>query len=121
MGLFTFAKQLGHNDCASVLQQTLEEEKAADKLTTIADSRVRPRSGRDCRSCTRGFRRRTRRGLAGRAVPVTTGLLEGYLESSDSAMVRCCLSTGRYFIAKFFSAGSWPEVASFSNSATSFW
>jgi ferritin-like metal-binding protein YciE len=63
MGLFTFAKQLGRNDCASVLQQTLEEEKAADKLTTIADSRVRPRSGRDCRSCTRGFRRRTRRGL----------------------------------------------------------
>ncbi len=39
--LIAFAKQLGRNDCASVLQQTLEEEKAADKkLTTIADGRV---------------------------------------------------------------------------------
>jgi ferritin-like metal-binding protein YciE len=39
--LIAFAKQLGRDDCASVLQQTLEEEKAADKkLTTIADSRV---------------------------------------------------------------------------------
>jgi ferritin-like metal-binding protein YciE len=39
--LIAFARQLGRNDCASVLQQTLEEEKAADKkLTAIADSRV---------------------------------------------------------------------------------
>ena len=39
--LIAFARQLGRDDCASVLQQTLEEEKAADKkLTTIADSRV---------------------------------------------------------------------------------
>jgi ferritin-like metal-binding protein YciE len=39
--LIAFAKQLGRNDCAGVLQQTLEEEKAADKkLTSIADSRV---------------------------------------------------------------------------------
>jgi ferritin-like metal-binding protein YciE len=39
--LIAFAKQLGRNDCAEVLQQTLEEEKAADKkLTSIADSRV---------------------------------------------------------------------------------
>jgi ferritin-like metal-binding protein YciE len=39
--LIAFAKQLGRKDCASVLQQTLEEEKAADqKLTTIAEGRV---------------------------------------------------------------------------------
>ncbi|WP_428487461.1 ferritin-like domain-containing protein [Rhodopila sp.] len=39
--LVAFARQLGRADCAAVLQQTLEEEKAADKkLTTIADSRV---------------------------------------------------------------------------------
>ena len=61
--------------------------------------------------------------LAGGAVATLNrhSLLEGYLDFSDSAIVRCCLSTGRYFIAKFFSAGSWPEVASFSKSATSFW
>jgi ferritin-like metal-binding protein YciE len=39
--LISFARQLGRDDCAGVLVQTLEEEKAADKkLTTIADSRV---------------------------------------------------------------------------------
>jgi len=39
--LIAFARQLGRNDCAGVLQQTLEEEKAADKkLTAIADGRV---------------------------------------------------------------------------------
>jgi ferritin-like metal-binding protein YciE len=39
--LIAFAQQLGRNDCASVLKQTLEEEKAADKkLTGIAESKV---------------------------------------------------------------------------------
>ena len=39
--LIAFAKQLGRTDCANLLQQTLEEEKAADKkLTGIAESRV---------------------------------------------------------------------------------
>ncbi|MBV9786108.1 MAG: ferritin-like domain-containing protein [Acidisphaera sp.] len=39
--LIAFAKQLGRNEGISLLQQTLEEEKAADqKLTTIAESRV---------------------------------------------------------------------------------
>lgn len=39
--LIAFAKQLGRQDCASVLQQTLNEEKAADqKLTAVAESRV---------------------------------------------------------------------------------
>jgi ferritin-like metal-binding protein YciE len=39
--LIAWAKQLGRNDCASILQQTLEEEKSADlKLTGIAESRV---------------------------------------------------------------------------------
>ena len=39
--LIAWARQLGRNDCASVLEQNLKEEKAADqKLTTIAESRV---------------------------------------------------------------------------------
>ncbi|HZF77635.1 MAG TPA: ferritin-like domain-containing protein [Acetobacteraceae bacterium] len=39
--LVAFAKQLGRNDCASVLQQNLDEEKATDqKLTAIAESKV---------------------------------------------------------------------------------
>jgi len=39
--LVAFAKQLGRQDCAAVLQQNLDEEYAADKkLTSIAESRV---------------------------------------------------------------------------------
>jgi ferritin-like metal-binding protein YciE len=39
--LVAFAKQLGREDCAGVLQQNLDEEKATDKrLTAIAESRV---------------------------------------------------------------------------------
>ena len=39
--LIAFAQELGRNDCASVLKETLAEEKAADqKLTQIAESRV---------------------------------------------------------------------------------
>ena len=39
--LVAWAKQLGRGDCASILQQTLDEEKAADKkLTSIAESKV---------------------------------------------------------------------------------
>ena len=39
--LVAFAKQLGRDDCASVLQQNLDEEKATDKkLTEIAESKV---------------------------------------------------------------------------------
>src|SRR5215813_6843756 len=39
--LIAWAKQLGRRDCASMLQKTLEEERAADrKLTAIAESRV---------------------------------------------------------------------------------
>ena len=39
--LVAFAKQLGREDCASVLQQTLDEEKATDaKLSRIAESQV---------------------------------------------------------------------------------
>jgi ferritin-like metal-binding protein YciE len=39
--LVAFAKQLGRNDCAAVLQQNLDEEYATDrKLTTIAEQRV---------------------------------------------------------------------------------
>lgn len=39
--LVAWAKQLGRGDCASLLQQNLDEEKNADKkLTTIAESNV---------------------------------------------------------------------------------
>ena len=39
--LIAFAKELGREDCASVLQKNLDEEKATDqKLTAIAESRV---------------------------------------------------------------------------------
>jgi ferritin-like metal-binding protein YciE len=39
--LAAWAKELGRNDCASVLQKNLDEEKAADKkLTAIAENRV---------------------------------------------------------------------------------
>jgi len=39
--LIAWAKQLGRPDCASVLQQNLDEEKATDrKLTAIAESKV---------------------------------------------------------------------------------
>ena len=39
--LIAWAKQLGRADCAALLQQNLDEEKAADdKLTSIAESNV---------------------------------------------------------------------------------
>jgi ferritin-like metal-binding protein YciE len=39
--LAAWARQLGRSDCASVLEQNLDEEKAADmKLTGIAEARV---------------------------------------------------------------------------------
>ena len=39
--LVAYAKELGREDCASVLHQTLDEEKATDeKLTAIAKNRV---------------------------------------------------------------------------------
>ena len=39
--LIAWVKQLGRNDCATVLQQNLEEEKGADKkLTALAESSV---------------------------------------------------------------------------------
>ena len=44
----TFAEQLGHHDAAQLLQQTLEEEKAADeKLTAIAESFVNEQSANE--------------------------------------------------------------------------
>jgi len=43
--LIAWAKQLGRPDCASVLEQTLREEKAADeKLTTIAEGGINQRA-----------------------------------------------------------------------------
>lgn len=39
--LIAWARQLGRNDCASVLQKNLDEEKATDrKLSDLAESRV---------------------------------------------------------------------------------
>jgi ferritin-like metal-binding protein YciE len=43
--LVAWAKQLGRNDCASLLQKTLDEEKATDKkLTSLAESQVNLRA-----------------------------------------------------------------------------
>ena len=43
--LIAWAKQLGRNDCASILQKTLEEEKETDKkLTMMAESKVNLRA-----------------------------------------------------------------------------
>ncbi|MBB5047556.1 ferritin-like metal-binding protein YciE [Rhodopseudomonas rhenobacensis] len=43
--LVAWAKQLGRNDCAAVLQKTLDEEKATDKkLTTLAESKINLRA-----------------------------------------------------------------------------
>jgi ferritin-like metal-binding protein YciE len=43
--LIAWAKQLGRSDCASVLQKTLDEERATDKkLTALAESEVNIRA-----------------------------------------------------------------------------
>ena len=43
--LIAWAKQLGREDCARVLQQTLEEEKATDqRLTAIAERKINPKA-----------------------------------------------------------------------------
>jgi ferritin-like metal-binding protein YciE len=43
--LIAWAKQLGRADCASILQKTLDEEKATDKkLTTLAESKINLRA-----------------------------------------------------------------------------
>ncbi|MGH6840273.1 MAG: ferritin-like domain-containing protein, partial [Methylocella sp.] len=43
--LIAWAKQLGRNDCAGILQKTLDEEKATDKkLNTLAESRINLRA-----------------------------------------------------------------------------
>jgi ferritin-like metal-binding protein YciE len=43
--LVAWAKQLGRSDCASLLEATLKEEKAADqKLTALAESQLNQRA-----------------------------------------------------------------------------
>src|SRR6476660_932971 len=43
--LIAWAKQLGRNDCATILHKTLTEEKAADqKLTSLAESKINVRA-----------------------------------------------------------------------------
>jgi len=45
--LIAWAKQLGRAECVSLLEQTLDEEKAADKkLTAVAESKVNPAATR---------------------------------------------------------------------------
>lgn len=42
-----FAEQLGHSDAVRILQQTLDEEKAADqKLTMLAESGINPQAAK---------------------------------------------------------------------------
>jgi ferritin-like metal-binding protein YciE len=43
--LIAWAKQLGRNDCASILQKTLDEERATDKkLTSLAEGKINLRA-----------------------------------------------------------------------------
>jgi ferritin-like metal-binding protein YciE len=43
--LIAWATQIGRNDCASLLKQNLDEEKATDKkLTTLAESKINRRA-----------------------------------------------------------------------------
>ena len=45
ISLIAWAKQLGRSDCVALLQQNLDEEKAADKkLTSLAESTVNRRA-----------------------------------------------------------------------------
>jgi ferritin-like metal-binding protein YciE len=49
--LVAFAQQLGFRDAAAVLQQTLDEEKAADaKLTQLGETTVNPSAGQERRA-----------------------------------------------------------------------
>ncbi len=49
--LVAFAQQLGYADAARLLQQTLEEEKAADaKLTRIAETAINPQASSERRA-----------------------------------------------------------------------
>ena len=43
--LIAWARQLGRNDCAAILQKTLDEEKTTDKkLTSLAEGKVNMRA-----------------------------------------------------------------------------
>jgi ferritin-like metal-binding protein YciE len=49
--LVAFSKQLGFEDAAQLLQQTLDEEKAADaKLTQLAETRINPSAAQERRA-----------------------------------------------------------------------
>jgi len=49
--LVAFAEQLGFEDAARLLEQTLDEEKAADaKLTEISESLINPQAGQEQRA-----------------------------------------------------------------------
>ena len=43
--LIAWARQLGRNDCATILQKTLDEERATDrKLTSLAEGKINLRA-----------------------------------------------------------------------------
>lgn len=49
--LVAFAQQLGYTEAATLLQQTLNEEKAADaKLTQIGETAINPQAGAERRA-----------------------------------------------------------------------
>jgi len=49
--LVAFAQQLGHKQAATLLEQTLNEEKAADaKLTAIGERSINPRAAQELRA-----------------------------------------------------------------------
>jgi ferritin-like metal-binding protein YciE len=49
--LVAFARQLGHSEAARLLEETLNEEKAADaKLTAIGERAVNPRAAQELRA-----------------------------------------------------------------------
>lgn len=49
--LLAFARQLGHSEAARLLEETLNEEKAADaKLTAIGERAINPRAAQELRA-----------------------------------------------------------------------
>ena len=67
--LIAWAKQLGRNDCASILQKTLDEEKATDKkLTSLAESKVNLRAASAAFWCLRFLPRRGDRPASGEII-----------------------------------------------------
>ena len=81
--LVAWAKQLGRSDCAALLQQNLDEEKATDKkLTAMAEGGVNSAGGLTCCRC-RGAGCRPSYGAA-RAFWRDTGWMDSPAAQEDS-------------------------------------